>query len=87
MIKTLALAALAFAIVGGPTLAFADDACMTQATSRDKPLTGAAKTSFLKKCETTACEAKAQAMDKPLHGAAKNSFVAKCVKDAMAMPM
>jgi hypothetical protein len=55
--------------------------------SRDKPLTGAAKTSFLKKCETTACEAKAQAMDKPLHGAAKNSFVAKCVKDAMAMPM
>jgi len=85
MIKTFALAALALAIAGAPTLVYADDACMTQAMSRDKPLAGAAKTSFLKKCETTACEAKAAAMDKPLHGAAKNSFVAKCVKDAMTM--
>lgn len=81
MTKTLALAALALCIAGAPTLAFADDACMTQAT--DKKLAGAAKTSFLNKCEKTACEA--QAADKKLYGAAKNSFVKKCVSDAMTM--
>ena len=83
MIKTLALASLALCLVGAPTLAFAEDACMTQLAA--KPLSGAAKTSFLKKCETTACEAKAAAMDKPLAGAAKTSFVKKCVADAMKM--
>jgi len=81
MIKTFALAALALAIVGAPTLAFADDACMTQAM--DKKLAGAAKTSFMTKCEKTACSA--QAADKKLHGAAMTSFVNKCVKDAMTM--
>ena len=49
MIKTFALGALAIAIVGVPALAYADDACMTQAM--DKKLAGAAKTSFMKKCE------------------------------------
>ncbi len=81
MTKTLALAALILTIAGAPTLAFAEDACMTQAT--DKKLAGAAKTSFMKKCETDTC--KAQADDKKLHGAAANSFITKCVKDAMTM--
>ena len=81
MIKTFALAALALCLVGGPTLAFAEDACMTQAT--DKKLAGAAKTSFMTKCEKDAC--KAQAADKKLHGAAETSFVKKCVADAMKM--
>ena len=81
MTKTLALAALALCIAGARTLAFADDACMTQ--SMDKKLAGAAKTSFMTKCEKTACEA--QAADKKLHGAAETSFVKKCVKDAMTM--
>ena len=81
MTKTLALAALALCIAGAPTLAFADDACMTQ--SMDKKLAGAAKTSFMTKCEKTACEA--QAADKKLHGEAETSFVKKCVKDAMTM--
>ncbi len=81
MTKTLALAALALCIAGAPTLAFADDACMTQ--SMDKKLAGAAKTSFMTKCERTACEA--QAADKKLHGAAETSFVKKCIKDAMTM--
>jgi hypothetical protein len=81
MTKTLALAALALCIAGAPTLAFAEDACMTQAT--DKKLAGAAKTSFMTKCEKTACTA--QAADKKLHGAAEASFVKKCVKDAMTM--
>jgi hypothetical protein len=81
MTKTLALAALALCIAGTPTLAFADDACMTQ--SMDKKLAGAAKTSFMTKCEKTACMS--QAADKKLHGAAEMSFVKKCVKDAMTM--
>ena len=80
MTKTLALA-LAFCLAGAPTLAFAEDACMTQAM--DKKLAGAAKTSFMTKCERTACEA--QASDKKLHGAAETSFVKKCTKDAMTM--
>ena len=83
MTKTLALAALALAIAGGPTLAFADDACMTQAT--DKKLAGAAKTSFMTKCERTSCEA--QAADKKLHGAARLRSSRSASKDAMAMPM
>ena len=83
MIKTFALASLALSLAGAPTLAFAEDACMTQAT--DKKLAGAAKTSFLKKCEMDAC--KAQAADKKLAGAAEASFTKKCVKDAMSMKM
>jgi len=81
MTKNLTLAALALCLAGAPALAFAADACATQAA--DKKLAGAAKTSFMKKCETTACES--QAADKKLNGAAKTSFVGKCVKDAMAM--
>jgi hypothetical protein len=81
MTKTLALVALALGIAGAPVLAYADDACMTQAT--DKKLAGAAKTSFMKKCERTSCES--QAGDKKLHGAAMTSFVKKCTKDAMTM--
>ncbi|MBV8104011.1 MAG: hypothetical protein JO223_05175 [Hyphomicrobiales bacterium] len=81
MTKTVALAALALCLAEAPTLAFAEDSCMTQAT--DKKLAGAAKTSFMTKCEKTACEA--QAADKKLHGAAEASFVKKCVKDAMTM--
>ena len=53
-------------------------------TATEKKLAGAAKGSFLKKCEKDAqasCEA--QAGDKKLAGAAKNSFVKKCVKDAV----
>ena len=83
MIRTFALASLALSLAGAPTLAFAEDACMTQAT--DKKLAGAAKTSFLKKCEMDAC--KAQAADKKLAGAAEASFTKKCVKDAMSMKM
>jgi hypothetical protein len=49
-----------------------------------KPLAGAAKTSFMKKCEKdagpSACDA--QAAEKKLAGAAKTSFVKKCNADA-----
>jgi hypothetical protein len=58
--------------------------CESKAVSNDgKPLSGAAKTSFLKKCKQEACEGKAVSNEgKPLSGAAKNSFMAKCEKDA-----
>jgi hypothetical protein len=58
--------------------------CATQAVSKEgKPLAGAAKTSFIKKCKVDACEGKAVSKDgKPLSGAAKNSFMKKCAKEA-----
>jgi hypothetical protein len=80
MTKTLAMFVLALGIGGVPALAYADDACMTQAM--DKKLKGAAKTSFMTKCERTTCEGTAEG--KKLHGAAKNSFVKKCITDAAA---
>jgi hypothetical protein len=80
MTKTIALA-LALCFAAAPTFAFAEDACMTSAM--DKKLAGAAKTSFMKKCEKDACMA--QSKDKNLHGAAETSFVTKCIKDSMTM--
>jgi hypothetical protein len=58
--------------------------CATKAVSSDgKPLSGAAKTSFLKKCKQEACEPKAVDKNgKPLVGAAKASFLKKCQTDA-----
>jgi len=60
-----------------------------EAQAAEKKLSGAAKTSFITKCEkdaaaaaTASCEA--QAAEKKLAGAAKNSFVKKCQKDAAA---
>jgi len=57
------------------------------AKAAEKKLAGAAKTSFVKKCEadsgasvTAACDAKAT--EKKLAGAAKTSFVKKCETDA-----
>ena len=56
--------------------------CDSRAMGKDgKPLHGAAKTSFVKKCKKDACESKAVSSEgKPLYGAAKNSFMAKCKK-------
>jgi hypothetical protein len=68
---TLASAAMA----EGPT-------CNAAAT--EKKLAGAAKTSFLKKCQNDAkamCEAASK--EKKLSGAAKSSFEKKCIKDAV----
>ena len=58
--------------------------CESKALSAEgKPLHGAAKTSFIKKCKQDACESKAvSAEGKPVRGAAKNSFMAKCRKSA-----
>jgi hypothetical protein len=64
--------------------ACADDTCETKAIGKDgKPLVGAAKTSFLKKCKADACDGKAVSADgKPLSGASKASFLKKCEADA-----
>ena len=80
MLRTYILAA--FVLAAGP--AFAQQACESQAVGKDgKPLAGAAKTSFMKKCVVDACTAKAVSQDgKPLSGAAKTSFMKKCEKGA-----
>jgi len=66
------------------TSALAQTACKTQAVSKEgKPLAGAAKTAFVKKCKKDACEPKAIGSNgKPLAGAAKASFMKKCQNDA-----
>ena len=71
------LALIAFA----STVAQADDsACM--AAAKEKKLSGAARNSFVKKCETDAkAKCEAAAVEKKLAGAAKNSNVKKCVKE------
>ena len=52
--------------------------------SADKKLAGAAKNSFMKKCETDATAAcDAAATDKKLSGAAKTSFTKKCGTDSV----
>ena len=68
-------------------VAFAADAsCADKAAG--KKLAGAAKNSFIKKCEKDAAAAAPscadKAAEKKLAGAAKNSFIKKCEKDAAA---
>lgn len=87
--------ALALALCALTQSAWAQNAtCDAQAS--EKKLAGAAKTSFVKKCEAEGrgaaaiqaapaqAECEAKAAGKKLAGAAKNSFVKKCVKDAGA---
>jgi len=64
--------------------AFAQDSCESKAMGKDgKPLAGAAKTSYMKKCMADSCAAKAVGSDgKKLAGAAKTSFMKKCESGA-----
>ena len=83
MTKTLiaALALTCLSTFAQPSFAQAQS-CSVQAG--DKKLNGAAKTSFLTKCQkdsSAACDK--QAADKKLFGAAKTSFTKKCVTDAV----
>ena len=79
--KRILLAALISSFAVGSAMAAS---CESQAVSKDgKPLAGAAKTSFLKKCKADACTGKAVSKDgKPLAGAAKDAFMKKCETDA-----
>ena len=72
------IAILGAMILSMPAFA-ADNACMTQAA--EKRLSGAAQTSFIRKCVVDGCEA--TSLEKNLVGAAKNSFTTKCVADGL----
>jgi hypothetical protein len=83
MIRLLTAAALSLAVLAAPAVAAGD--CEKKAD--EKKLAGAARTSFVKKCQSdsaaaNACEASAK--EKKLAGAAKNSHVKKCMEDAAA---
>jgi len=79
MVRLLVGCILSFYVVSASA---ADLSCTAQTT--EKKLAGAAKTSFMNKCERharTSCEAAAG--EKKLAGAARTSFSNKCVKDAV----
>ena len=89
MKKSMLIALISAFAFAGAAQAASD--CEAKAVSKEgKPLTGAAKSSFIKKCEKeagggaqAACEAKAVSKEgKPLTGAAKNSSVKKCMSEA-----
>jgi hypothetical protein len=80
----------ACALFAGSAFA-ADSACETKAA--EKKLAGAAKTSFVKKCEkdsaapaaaATSPTCEKSAADKKLAGAAKTSHIKKCMADEKA---
>ena len=86
-VLTVALGSLFAAGVMFSQIANAASDCEAKALSKDgKPLAGAAKTTFIKKCEAdakvaapTACADKAiDKNGKPLAGAAKDAFMKKC---------
>ncbi|WP_333709230.1 hypothetical protein [Tepidimonas ignava] len=67
-------------VASGAVHAAGTSAC--EAAAQGKKLAGAARASFVTKCERdaqAACEA--QAADKKLAGAARTSFVKKCVRE------
>ena len=80
--KRVMIVALMSAFAVGSALA--QESCESKAVGKDgKPLAGAAKTAFLKKCKADACEPKAVDKDgKKLSGAARNSFLKKCEQGA-----
>jgi hypothetical protein len=80
--KRIFLAAIITAFALGS--AAAQESCDSKAVGKDgKPLVGAAKTSFMKKCMADSGATKAVSADgKPLAGAAKTSFMKKCEKGA-----
>jgi hypothetical protein len=82
MMKRILLAAIVSAFAIGSVVA--QESCDSKAVGKDgKPLAGAAKTSFMKKCMADSCATKAVGSDgKPLAGAAKTSFMKKCAKGA-----
>jgi hypothetical protein len=82
MIKRILFAVLVLSLNFGS--AFAQQTCESKAVSRlGKPLVGAAKASFLKKCKRDTCQS--QAVDRNgrrLADAAKKGFMQKCEREA-----
>jgi hypothetical protein len=80
VMKRIALIAVLCAMAGS---AYAQTPTSCTASAMEKKLAGAAKTSFMKKCEADAMKAcDASAAEKKLAGAAKTSFTKKCLTDA-----
>lgn len=82
---------IAAVLVLASPFALANPECEAKAVgSNGKPLAGAAKSAFMKKCMNDAmptehAECAAKAVDKngkPLHGAARSAFMKKCVADS-----
>lgn len=84
MVRLIALILVSFGAL--QAVQAAPQTCAEQAAA--KHLAGAARNSFIKKCERTSREAAAteqcnsRADTKRLHGAARTSFVRKCVRTA-----
>jgi hypothetical protein len=81
MLRKLLLAAFVATFASGAAFAQErQESCETKAVGKDgKPLAGAAKTSFMRKCMADSCANKAvSAEGKPLSGAAKTSFIRRC---------
>ena len=79
MMKAVLIAAIL--TVGMSASAYADTCA---ATAASKKLAGAAKTSFMTKCQKdAAATCDTTAAGKKLAGAAKTSFTTKCVRDAV----
>ena len=78
--------ALVVLFLASQTVYAAEASCDSKAA--EKKLAGAAKNSFIKKCEkdtkvnAAQADCDAKAAEKKLKGAAKNSFTKKCVTDA-----
>ena len=73
---------IASMLLAGLSAAWADGTCASNAL--DKKLSGAAKASYMGKCQRNAaasCDGAASA--KKLAGAARTSFTTKCTKDAV----
>src|SRR5262249_60709786 len=84
--KRILFAALALSL--NFAYASAQETCESKAVSKDgRPLAGAAKASFLKKCKRDACQPNAVDKNgKRLVGAAKKSFMQKCEREAQQSP-
>ena len=82
MMKRIFLAAIVAVFAIGS--AVAQETCESKAVSKDgKPLAGAAKTSFMKKCSPRLRGESGRGSDgRKLSGAAKTSFMKKCESGA-----
>ena len=79
----LAALSLSLALSLNLSVASAQETCESKAVSKEgKPLAGAAKTSFLKKCKRDTSQVKAVSNGRALAGAAKKSFMQKCQREA-----
>lgn len=80
MKKLCTLALIAFASTFAYAADTADSACI--AAAKDKKFNGAARNSFVKKCETDAkAKCEIDSKEKKLAGAAKTSHMKKCTQE------